>query len=365
MRTNKKIFFLGFAVFSFLFLSNATFPGIASSNSTPEVYDDFNDDYLSTTRWSSFATSETTVQEVSGQLEMGISQFAEGTSITSGVDSYCWFNDDFDIETEYNLISWPYASGVRLGLSVRNGINSTVIIRASLSSNASDLPGAPREIYVMDYSPSPNLAGLIETDDQTGKLRLKRTGTQLTGYYHDESSGWVELASYENTAVEGDPVRFRLNIWSNGQLFTPDSQNIEVAFDNVIVNDGQLICPVKVVSIDIKPGSYPNSINLCSNGAVPIALLGSDTFNVNNVNTETLRFAEAAVKVVGKKDPHSLCSYSDINGDLIDDLVCHFVTADIAGIDGESTSATVNGEFIDGTPIEGTDNFNIVKDTCQ
>ncbi|MGB5177882.1 MAG: hypothetical protein WBP44_04035, partial [Gammaproteobacteria bacterium] len=115
----------------------------------------------------------------------------------------------------------------------------------------------------------------------------------------------------------------------------------------------------------IKPGSDMNSINLCSNGAVPVAILGSDTFNVSGVNTDTLRFAEAAVKVVGKKDPHTLCSYEDVSGDYIDDLVCHYVTTDIAGIDGESSTATVNGELLDGTPIQGTDSVNIVKDTCN
>jgi YVTN family beta-propeller protein len=126
-----------------------------------------------------------------------------------------------------------------------------------------------------------------------------------------------------------------------------------------------VIPPVHAISIDIKPGSDPNSINLCSNGTVPIAILGSDTLNVSNVNTDTLRFAEAAVRVVGKKDPHALCSYEDVNGDYIDDLVCHYVTTDIAGIDGESTTATLNGELLDGTPIQGTDAVNIVKDTCN
>ena len=123
-------------------------------------------------------------------------------------------------------------------------------------------------------------------------------------------------------------------------------------------------CKVINVGVDIKPGSDPNSINLCSNGAVPIAILGSDEFDVMDVDTETLRFAEAAVKVVGKKDPHTLCSFEDVNLDGFTDVVCHFVTTDIAALDGESTSATVNGELFDGTPIEGTDSVNIVKDTC-
>jgi hypothetical protein len=119
------------------------------------------------------------------------------------------------------------------------------------------------------------------------------------------------------------------------------------------------------VLVDIKPDSDPNSINLCSNGTIPIAVLGSDTFDVYSVNTENLRFSEASVKVVGKKDPHSLCNYEDVNDDTFYDLVCHFLTADIAGTDGQSSTATVNGELFNGAPFEGTDSVNIVKDTCD
>jgi len=126
-----------------------------------------------------------------------------------------------------------------------------------------------------------------------------------------------------------------------------------------------LFNPVLPIDIDIKPNSDPNSINLCSNGAVPIAILGSGTLDVLDINTDSLRFADASIKVVGRKDPHQLCSYEDVNGDFITDLVCHFLTTDIAGIDGESSFATLNGELGGGTAIEGSDSVNIVKDTCK
>jgi hypothetical protein len=138
----------------------------------------------------------------------------------------------------------------------------------------------------------------------------------------------------------------------------------EAEFDNIRL-DATSTITTQVVAIDIKPGSNPNSVNLCSNGALPVAILGTNSFDVYDVNTDTLRFADASVKVVGKKDPHSLCSVQDVSGDLIDDVVCHYVTADIAAIDGESTTATVNGELLDGTLIEGSDSINIVKDTCN
>ena len=123
--------------------------------------------------------------------------------------------------------------------------------------------------------------------------------------------------------------------------------------------------PITTVTIDIKPGSDPNRINLCSKGAVPVAILGSDTFDVSNVNTESLRFADAAVKVVGKKNSKAQCSIKDVNSDVYVDLVCRFPTADIVEIDGESSTASVNGELLDGTGIEGTDSVSIVKDSCN
>ena len=50
---------------------------------------------------------------------------------------------------------------------------------------------------------------------------------------------------------------------------------------------------------------------------------------------------------------------------IIDDLVCHFVTMDIAALDGDSFATTVSGELDDGTPVEGSDRVHIVKDTCN
>ena len=122
--------------------------------------------------------------------------------------------------------------------------------------------------------------------------------------------------------------------------------------------------PVKAVGIDIKPGSDPNSINLCSNGVVPIAVLGSATLDVTTIKTSSLRFAEAAVKVVGKKS-EELCGLSDVNGDGHTDLVCKFVTSDIAAVNGQSSTASVNGELQNGTAIVGSDTINVVKDTCN
>ena len=143
--------------------------------------------------------------------------------------------------------------------------------------------------------------------------------------------------------------------------FSNHAEGVQIA-----ENEINAICfPTIPVAIDIKPGSDENSINLCSNGAVPVAILGSATFDVNDIDSDSLRLADAAVKVVGKKNK-SLCSVEDVNDDYYDDLVCHFNTTELGDmLDGTSTLATVKGETAEGTPIEGSDTITIVKDECE
>jgi hypothetical protein len=144
-------------------------------------------------------------------------------------------------------------------------------------------------------------------------------------------------------------------------LASPNTNTEYFGLDNIQLNG----IDAQIVGVDIKPGSDTNSINLCSNGGVPVAILGSDVFYVSDIYTDSLRFSGAEVKVVGKKDPRSLCSFEDVNNDGYNDLVCHFVTMDIGSIDGSSTEARLVGTLYDTSKFEGSDTVNIVKDSCN
>lgn len=128
---------------------------------------------------------------------------------------------------------------------------------------------------------------------------------------------------------------------------------------------------VKKIDIDIKPGSFPNSINLGSGGATPVAILGSATLDVNDIDRDTLTLGTSGIKTVGKKD-RQLCSIDDVSGDFTGglegapdgfaDLVCHFITVDVVPEAGD-TEAKLSGNLLataGGTPIEGSDFVNIV-----
>ncbi len=319
------------------------------------VYDTFDDDSLSKTRWAVQVSPATGLDETGGRLEVSIAPWASEGAFAATAISYCWLEGDFDVETDYQLLSWPAFNGTRLGLTLTNGHETVVAGRASTS--AYDQLGA-REIYFMDSSPSAPV-GIINTEDSAGALRIRRTGTEITGYRYDRNlAGWVVIATYPATNVGADNVRFRPNVWSHGQVFDPQGKEIRAAFDNVIINQGQLVCPVKEVQLDVKPGSEPNSINLGSAGVVPVAILSSPSFDAFTVVPESISLAGARVKMVGKSGK-SLCHTEDANEDGLEDLVCQVLTAQFMIEEGESV-AILEAETLDGTLLRGEDEVRIV-----
>ncbi|MCL5289358.1 MAG: LamG domain-containing protein [Acidobacteria bacterium] len=114
------------------------------------------------------------------------------------------------------------------------------------------------------------------------------------------------------------------------------------------------------VSIDIKPGSFPNSINLSNAGTVPVAIFSSEAFDATQIDPETVSLAGASVKMVGKSGKY-LCSAEDVNQDGRLDLVCHVLTAQFMIEPGDSV-ATLEALTFDGRRVRGEDTVRIVPD---
>jgi hypothetical protein len=116
------------------------------------------------------------------------------------------------------------------------------------------------------------------------------------------------------------------------------------------------------VLIDIKPGSYPNSINPHIKGKIPVAILSSMDFDAPaEVDTESLTFGPT-----GYEESLAFCGPSpeDVNDDGYDDLVCFFYTQ-MTGFACGDEEGILKGQTVDETPVEGSDSVRIVPSACR
>jgi hypothetical protein len=117
------------------------------------------------------------------------------------------------------------------------------------------------------------------------------------------------------------------------------------------------------VDVDIKPGSYPNSINVKrTTGVIPVAVLGNADFDVMTIDAGTLRFGpDLAMPAHGRTDPDTYVGHlEDVNADEFMDLVSHYVVGD-TGLTHGDTEACLIGVTLSGIPIEGCDSVRILK----
>jgi hypothetical protein len=139
-------------------------------------------------------------------------------------------------------------------------------------------------------------------------------------------------------------------------------------------------CELIHADLDIKPGSCPNPLNIGSRGVLPIALLGSETVDVTEIDVTSLAMTRAdgiggALGPIMRGFNHGAntedvatpleggpCECHELAGDGIDDLVLKFSTNQLVATlelgsapRGTQVELTLNGALLDGTPFEASD----------
>ncbi len=171
---------------------------------------------------------------------------------------------------------------------------------------------------------------------------------------HDVPVGYVQGGWMEAGANEGDPQSH------------PGNYSVT-------------IIPPTAVSVDIRPGSWPNPIKTRSRGVLPVAICGTADLDVTTIDPTSVRLhsedVEAGVSPLRWSWEDVATPYTadwdgghDLEGDGFMDLVLHFdmqeavMTLTVTDHLGETLPLILRGhlfEEYDGTPILGQDYVRI------
>jgi Thrombospondin type 3 repeat/K319L-like, PKD domain len=187
-----------------------------------------------------------------------------------------------------------------------------------------------------------------ETDDRFAVIVPPRSGAPVTA----DLAGELMLEIEPSTAavVEGEPGLLQVtNTSGGGGTVIATGPGGAIVFD-----PGDSGLPV---DIDLKPDSTENTINLSSNGNVPIAVMSTVTFDATQVDPLSVTLASAPVRLKGKGK--AMANVSDVNSDGIDDLIVHVETSSFE-LSEEDEIADFEGQTYSGMKLRGADLIRVV-----
>lgn len=223
---------------------------------------------------------------------------------------------------------------------------------------------------------------VIEAVTTINNLSLVPTGG-TAGFVAD-----ISPASYGPLTLDDDHVLPFTVSWTGLAACTEEDQVFTGTLD--VVADGAVMGhkPVKItvpsctptvkeVVVDIKPTSCPNPLNVNSGGVLPVAILGTASFDAAQVDASTVRLEGveplrwnledvAAPYTGGISDPPDRIDCTTDGPDGILDLSLKFDSKDVVAAlgpieDGDVIVVQLTGQLIDGTEIVGEDVVWIIK----
>lgn len=254
-------------------------------------------------------------------------------------------------------------------------------------------------VYITDYDKDVQqgfamIAKLQETADFYSDINYGRA--QILDYHG--YGGYASMSIHANSVVS--PTVY----W---YFYGTDPTTAYQPVEDLITNGGLENLGTMNVSLDIKPGSCPNPLNVKSPGeewlwiggedmqqetdassvsaakikpmpqkkaVLPAAILGTEEFDISQIDPSTillnsipvLRWSyEDAASPVGEEA--EVCECTDYGPDGYTDLTLKFFRDEIIAslgevYDGQVIPLTISGVLIDGTPFEGVDCVVILAD---
>jgi len=270
-----------------------------------------------------------------------------------------------DLSTSYpdNIIAWDW-DFAGLGTSSEQNPNFSFMddgiypITLTVTDDDGSTDTVMHTVIVLNVAP--NVADLPDQTVYSGE------GVNLMAPFTDPGTldhpwGW-EIDWGDGTIDTGSTDDQSTLISSSHTYLAPDNYYVKGTVrdkDGGYGEDELTITVKKIpVDIDVKPGSWPNSLNLNGNGSVPVGIFGSPEFNVHDIDKSTVRFGLNGLEAIPVHKGY--CGHvEDLNEDGIDDIVFHFREGELGiPVDTEgNTELTlfVTGQLDNGIYFEGTD----------
>lgn len=190
-------------------------------------------------------------------------------------------------------------------------------------------------------------AGTIYIAD-TSNHRIRRVDADtgiITTIAGSGTEGFGGDGGSATVADLNDPFAVAVDDFGNLWITDTDNHRIRRVF---------LGAPVLEVAIDIKPGSFPNSVNPRSNGLLPVAILTTEELDAEEIDPLSVKLGPGAAGIV-----HRQGHLEDVDGDGDLDLVLHFRTGE-TGVSCETTELELVGTTRGGQEIAGRDSVSPV-----
>ena len=219
----------------------------------------------------------------------------------------------------------------------------------------------------LTHTSIPNQQYRVDIMDPAAPVLSVSPGDVLANVFQTQVGDPLTLGptpiTFDLSPFAGQTVRLRLAEVDNQWFF------------NASVDDVRIEVVIIPVSVDIKPGSCPNPLNLKSKGVLPVAVLGTEDLDITTIDPTTIRLSREGVEgeVRPIRSDHEdvatpfegeLCDCHELNGDGYPDLTLKFKTQELVEtlglgeVAGETIPLTLTGELMEsegGTPIKGED----------
>lgn len=251
--------------------------------------------------------------------------------------------------------------------------------------NVSDI--AAGEVIFIDPDVAIGYDYEVGADDPNfASVLLPEVGDDLFDLYLWDGSQFVHeaiiAAGTEHHFPDGGVDRFRILGIETAAGLDPNDPTAFVT-GLTFVSAGQFtgsMTPITVevlsASLDVKPESCPNPLNVHSRGVVPVAVVGTSDFDVTQVDTASVRLAgvsslrSALEDVAAPFDPlegkEAALDCTDEGPDGYPDLTLKFDTQELAAAlgavnDGDVVVLNLTGALLDGTPVQGEDVVVVIR----